>query len=323
MVGCVERPCRWAWSFDACTQLHLLPTAPAWLQGNDLSADIAVLDATCSNSTSSSNATAGAGALCWPCDPQAAQQRRCLPGRYTWSFTVLDDGGASATAQLRLLIVQRFRVQVTVSLFPPEGAAGGAAEATAAAAAAVAGNATLGGQLAAAMNASLAPALQPHDLDVTAAATADAAVGQAPTAAAASVQLLGVPVQLLRWRMAQAPPPPALLLTFSLDAASPSPLLYAGASVPALPAAAASLQLQSIDAVFADSLQQAAAATCSALAAALAQNPSTAAALQGPGGSFSCSPPVLAGSASAETAAVDFDALTWLPGKLRVGACSF
>lgn len=241
----------------------------------------------------------------------------------------MDDAVASATAQLRLLLVQRFSLAATISLFPgadigssPEAAAAAAA----AAAEAVVGNATLLRQLAAAFNASLAPAFKPLQLSITAVSTSQAAAGTAAVAGmapeAAAVAAAG-PVQALsgqRRRVAQAPAPvstPALQLTFSLDALSPNPLLYAGGTAPTLPPAAASqLQLQSVDAAFADSLQQTAAAACTALAAVLAGNCATAAALQGAGGSFSCSPPAPMGSIQAITPAVSFDAASWLPGEL-------
>lgn len=247
---------------------------------------------------------------------------------------MVDDAGASSTAQLRLLLVQRFYLAATVSMFPGEDI-GSSPETPAAAAAAaaetVAGNATLLHQLAVAFNASLAPALQPLQLNITAASTSQAAAGTAAVAAmapeGAAIAAAG-PVQALsgrRRRMAQAPAPtseaagstPALQLTFTLEALSPNPLLYAGGTAPTLPPAAASqLQLQSIDAAFADSLQQTAAAACAALAVVLAGNSATAAALQGAGGSFSCSPPAPMGSIQAITPAVSFDAASWLPGEL-------
>ncbi len=253
---------------------------------------------------------------------------------------VLDDSGVSATAQLRLLLVQRFSLAATVSLLPASGTPdlGGtpeaAAAAVAAAAAAVAGNATLLRQLAVAFNASLAPALQPLQLNVTAATTSPAAVGSASVAGAApetaAVAAAGPVRQLIRERrLAQVSAPasepvgsaPALQLTFALEALSPNPLLYAGATPPAVPAAAAAqLQLQSIDAAFADGLQQTAAAACAALAAVLVANPATAAVLQGAGGSFACSPPAQMGSVQAITPPVRFDAASWLPGE-QWGRC--
>ncbi|PRW20834.1 hypothetical protein C2E21_8605 [Chlorella sorokiniana] len=303
--------------------------------GNDLSSDISVTDATCSGA-----AAAASDTLCWPCDLSAAQQGTCLPGRYTLNFTVVDDGGVSATAQLRLLLVQRFSLAATVSLFPgadPGNAAEATAAAVAAAAEAVAGNATLLRQLAVAFNASLAPTLQPLQLNITAASTSQASVGStsavagAASEAAAAVAAAGPARSLTgqQRRLAQAPAPapeaasstPALQLSFSLEALSPNPLLYAGGTAPTVPAAAAShLLLQSIDAAFADSLQQTAAAACAALAAVLAANPATAAALQGAGGSFSCSPPEQMGSVEAITPAVSFDAASWLPVLSALGA---
>lgn len=243
---------------------------------------------------------------------------------------MLDSAGASATAQLLLLLVQRFSLASTVSLFPGESLGGDADEAAAAAAAAqaVASNATLQQQLAAAFNASLAPALQPLQLNVSAATTSNAAVGSASLAGAApeaAVAAAGA-AQLLarRRRLAQAPGPAptpaesaqALQLSFALEALSPNPLLYAGSTAPAVPAAAAAqLQLKSVDAAFADSLQQSGAATCSALAAVLAANPATAALLQGASGTFACSPPVQAGSVQVTTPPVSFEAFSWLPGE--------
>lgn len=276
-----------------------------------------------------------------------AHQRGCLPQpAFTQHWVcppslpppaaVLDDAGASATAQLRLLLVQRFRMQAAVSLFAPPDAFAtpeAAAEAAAAAAAAVAQDAALQQQLAAAFNASLAPALTWHRLDVTAAATdgASAAAATAGTAglagspaavaAAGAAQLISQQWQRRR-RMAQArgplpaagQPAPALQLAFSLDALSPDPLLYAGASAPELPpAAAGQLSLQPIDAVFASSLQQSAAAICAALAGVLASSPVTAA-LGSAGGSFRCSPPAAAAAVEAFTPPVSFQALSWLPG---------
>lgn len=327
-------------------------------KGNDISADIAVTDATCG--------CGGSGGLCWPCDLAAVEQGRCLPGRYTLNFTgacpfltlscrvfaslgtarlpshplagtpvpaVIDDGGASSTAQLHLTLVQRFVMRGAVCLFASDAGAAGA-DAAAAAAGAVAQNATLMRQLAAAVKASLAPALALHDVNLTAAAISNTSVASAVLAAAdeagplaalaalGSVALLD-PAQArqLRRRMAEAaapppaPLPPALQLEFSLEALIPSPLLYVGATAPAIPAeAAAQLVLQPIDAVFSASLAQSASAICTALAALLAANPAAAAALQGVGGTFSCSPPSAVGGVQAATPAVSFDALSWLPG---------
>ena len=244
---------------------------------------------------------------------------------------VLDDTGASATAQLRLLLVQRFAMQAAVSLFPAADAGPAGADAVAAAAAAVAGNATLQRQLATAVNASLLAALLPQQLNLTSTVTAGAAAASvtavpgstASVAAMEAVQALAA--ELRRRRMAQAaspppPPPPdgpkpALQLTFALDAISASPLLYAGTTPPSLPAGAAGqLALQPVDGVFAAALQQAAAAVCAALADVLRANPATAAALQSAGGAFSCSPPAAVSAVVASTPAVDFDAFSWLPG---------
>lgn len=67
------------------------------MQGEDISDEISVIDTSCSAGSSSSGGSgtstaggSGSGSysgMCWPCDLTAAEQGRCLPGRYHLNFT--------------------------------------------------------------------------------------------------------------------------------------------------------------------------------------------------------------------------------------------
>lgn len=277
--------------------------------GNDLSASLAVTDA--SNCSSTPSSAAGQSPCAWPCDLSTAGQGACLPGQYRFNYSVTDANGRSATAQLQLQLVQRFQLGGALTLEAPVASAATAAMTMAAT---VQANSSLAAMLSSAVAAVLSsPLQQAASIEVDGASTA-ASASSAPLPGARRLAQVGAP-----------PPSPwnvsTLQLAFTLNVSSTNASLYTGVAPQLPPAIAAVLALTPVQGVFGALLQQQAAAACSAALGVLAASPDTAALVAS--GGWSCAFPAPAQAlitAISLTPSVNYTEASWLPVLAQLAA---